>query len=358
MSNPENALVKIDKGMIPFRQVVEQRRDDLVKLLPKSMDPERFLMVAFQQFYDNPALLNCDPVSFYLAIQEAAQVGLYPSRVSKEAFLIPYGNKCQLQPGYIGLAKLAKKVPGVQDVWAEIVYKEDVFEVELLPMRRYIHRQDLDSLKENKNIRGAYGVILFDDGYQKFKWLNIHQILRLRDAYSKGYKIRKAKGEEKQHPWHEENPGFPAMCLKTLIIHVLKDQEKTPELESMLSKAYDPEDQQPIIDLPVQVNVLTGSQPADPFSAPPPAGPTPAVDTTRTERIKEAVAQGDANARKSASAPAAPGRRGRKPAASPASPAANPVPEPVIDVRPEPHQPQVNQAVTPPYEASPDDVDF
>jgi len=102
---------------------------------------------------------------------------------------------------------------------------------------------------------------------------------------------------------------------------------------------------------PVNSQVLTGAAEPDPFANAPAAAP-PVVDVTpeqRQERIKEAVAQGDENARKAAGT----GKRGSRKAAAP-TPAPTPGPKP--EPPPAPSAPAVPPP--PPYVASPDDVDF
>lgn len=93
--------------------------------------------------------------------------------------------------------------------------------------------------------------------------------------------------------------------------------------------------------LPAAVNsqVLTGQAPPDPFEG----QPAPAKEEIR-ERIAEAVAKGDENARKTA---------GRKSSGRRSAPAES-TPPGVIDIPP----PSKPQPPPPSYVASPDDVDF
>src|SRR5437016_4762781 len=58
------------------------------------------VMAAVQKL---PKLLECEPMSLINSFMTMAQLGLMPSDVSGEAYVLPYKDKAQFQLGYQGL---------------------------------------------------------------------------------------------------------------------------------------------------------------------------------------------------------------------------------------------------------------
>lgn len=71
--------------------------------------------------------------SLYLALLTAAQLGLNPSGVFGEGYIIPYWdpklkhNVAQFQPGYRGLMKLVRQSGDIKSIRSVVVYSGDVF---------------------------------------------------------------------------------------------------------------------------------------------------------------------------------------------------------------------------------------
>ena len=74
------------------------------------------------------ALLRCDPESIFLAVMDAAQLGLTVHWGPRgEAALIPYGQKCQLIIGYRGYTKLMLRSGDIRQVYADRVAEKDTW---------------------------------------------------------------------------------------------------------------------------------------------------------------------------------------------------------------------------------------
>lgn len=111
-----------------FMQEVVTRRTTFARLLPKGMDPDWFAAEVRVAVARAPRLLDCDKVSVIDALTTCAQLGLSPSGRLGSAYLIPYGQKCQLVVGYRGLVDLAYRSGEVIAVGAQVVHEGDVFE--------------------------------------------------------------------------------------------------------------------------------------------------------------------------------------------------------------------------------------
>ena len=75
-----------------------------------------------------PALEVCTRDSITNALLYTAVQGLSPAK--KQVYYIVYGNQLQAQRSYFGTIAVTKRVPGVKDVWADVVYEGDGFQTE------------------------------------------------------------------------------------------------------------------------------------------------------------------------------------------------------------------------------------
>ena len=99
-------------------------RDTLTKMegqmrmaLPNHITPEKVQRVIFTELQKNPSILKCTKTSILTSVMEACQLGLVPNSVQGLAYLIPYGNRCQLITGYKGLISLALQSGRLASIW-------------------------------------------------------------------------------------------------------------------------------------------------------------------------------------------------------------------------------------------------
>jgi recombination protein RecT len=92
--------------------------------------PERLISWTMTAFRREPNLLKCDPLSILGAVVQSAQLGLDPSGVTGEAYLVKYGSECTLIPGYKGLMMLARRSGHVTEIMGNVVREGDEFEYE------------------------------------------------------------------------------------------------------------------------------------------------------------------------------------------------------------------------------------
>lgn len=167
--------------------------------LPANYAPENALKSAWlilQEVQDRnqkSVLESCTQASIANALLDMVVQGLNP--VKKQCYFIAYGNKLLLQRSYMGTEMLAKRVGGVKDIKANAVYEGDEFEYEVQPEtgRKKVtkHVQKIDNLDHNK-VRGAYAIVIFEDGTVDTEIMNIAQI---RTAWNQGA----AKGGSPAH---------------------------------------------------------------------------------------------------------------------------------------------------------------
>ena len=111
---------------VTMRAKLEGARNQIMETLPGSIDPKRFMMVALTAITRNDRLQECSLESVFLAVMEAAHVGLYPD--GREASIVPYKGIAEFQPMWQGIARLMLRSPGLLDVQARPVFKGDEFD--------------------------------------------------------------------------------------------------------------------------------------------------------------------------------------------------------------------------------------
>lgn len=136
---------------------------------PANYSPENALKSAWlilQSTTDKngkPALEVCTKDSIANALLDMVIQGLNPSK--KQCYFVVYGNKLICQRSYFGSMYLAKEMAGAKNIYAQVVYKGDEFEYEIVKGRKKVikHIQKIENIS-NDNIIAAYCVIEFDDG--------------------------------------------------------------------------------------------------------------------------------------------------------------------------------------------------
>lgn len=216
-----------------FPAMLEQFKGEIARALPKHINPDRMARIALTAFRMTPKLGECDPRSVFAAIIQSSQLGLEVGLMG-EAHLVPFGNQCQLIPGYTGLMKLARQSGLVVDIYAHEVRENDVFDVTLGMERNLVH-QPLKKFgfpasdDERGQIAGFYAVAKFKDGSSTFVAMSRFEVEKIRDG-SKGYQA--SKRFKKESLWDTD---FLSMGLKTAIRRLAKFLPKSPELATAMS---------------------------------------------------------------------------------------------------------------------------
>lgn len=187
----------------------------------------KFLSGVMSAVQRNPKLLECKGETLVNAFMTMAQLGLMPSDVSGEAYVLPYNSKhgmeAQFQLGYQGIITLFYRAGG-QRVRAEIVREHDTFTYENGIVH---HTVDIMKSKEERgNAVGAYGIATIG-GQEIALAMNARDILDMGKQFSKSF-------TSKFSPWNEENDPNLWMWKKT----VLKQLGKLLPKNETINKAF------------------------------------------------------------------------------------------------------------------------
>ena len=217
-----------------FPGMLEQFKGEIARALPKHLSADRMARIALTAFRQTPKLADCDPRSVFAAVIQSSQLGLEVGLMG-EAHLVPFGNQCQLIPGYQGLMKLARNSGLVMDIYVEAVRINDKFALKL-GLERSLEHEPMTapggfpaSDEERGDAVGFYAVGVLKDGSRTFVAMGRAEVERIRDG-SKGYQA--SKKYKKESIWDTD---FVAMGLKTAIRRLCKYLPKSPELATALA---------------------------------------------------------------------------------------------------------------------------
>lgn len=196
-----------------MRELIKKMQGEIKNALPAVLTPERFTRMVLSAISVTPELAKCTPESFLGAMMGAAQLGLEPNTNLGLCYLIPYNNykkgvkECQLQIGYRGMIDLAYRSGEVVSIQAEVVYENDLFEMEygLEPKLRHVPAPG----ERGKPVR-VYAVYKTKSGGFGFGSMTMAECEEFAKKKSKSFD---------SGPWQTD---FEAMCLKTVLKRVLK----------------------------------------------------------------------------------------------------------------------------------------
>jgi recombination protein RecT len=179
---PENQVAFVektiaDKVMSRVRALEEQKR----VVIPPNYSAENALQSAYlilQGVTDkegNNALSVCTPDSVANALFDMVVQGLNPQK--KQCYFIARGKKLCLDRSYFGDQVVIKRaVPGITDVFANVIYKGDNVELIQEPSGRiFVKSHETKFENRDNDIIGAYSVII-KDGVAHFEIMTWKEI--------------------------------------------------------------------------------------------------------------------------------------------------------------------------------------
>lgn len=107
--------------------LLESKKGAIAQALPRHMDADRMVKVAWGSIRRTPALLKCSASSLVNAVIQAAELGLEPSNVMGHCYLVPFGKEATLIVGYRGFIELAARGGQARYRPARVVYDCDHF---------------------------------------------------------------------------------------------------------------------------------------------------------------------------------------------------------------------------------------
>ena len=208
--------------------LLETKRSEIAKMLPKHLTVDRLLKVAQIAATTTPALAKCDVASLVGAIGQCAQMGLEPNTVLGHAYLVPFNtkrkdaegnerwvNSVQVIVGYKGLIDLARRSGQIVSIAAHEVCAADHFEL-VYGIDEKLNHTPADG--ERGEVRGFYAVAKLVGGGYAFEYMSANQVLKIRDA-SQGWQQAVKYKKETTHPWSQH---FVEMGRKTVIRRLAK----------------------------------------------------------------------------------------------------------------------------------------
>lgn len=211
------ALTKKGESM---EELLKKMSPQIAKALPKHMTADRMARIALTAFNGNKQLQQCDKMSFLAALMQSVQAGVEPNTVLGEAYLIPYGNKCQFQIGYKGILTLCFRSGEFESIYAHEVYANDEFSY------AYGLHKDLKHIPA-ENPEGEpiyfYAVYHLKNGGYDFQVWSKDKVLTHARKFSKTFK---------SGPWQT---NFNEMAKKTVLLQLLKYAPKSVEIAKAMA---------------------------------------------------------------------------------------------------------------------------
>lgn len=248
--------------MVSIQQILETRKEEFAKALPKHLTVERLLRVALTCIAKTPDLQTCSGASLCGAILQCAELGLEPGGALGHAYLVPYKQTCTLIIGYRGLIELARRSGELAQIEAHVVYSGDTCELEfgLTPKLRHVPKLSGD--------RGqavfAYCVARMADGAMHVETMTVPEIEAVRSRSKAG----------KSGPWVTD---WAEMARKTVVRRATKYLPLSSEKMARALEVADAE--------------YVDGEVVDQAAAPLPAGVAGVPPTSKTQAVKERVAK-------------------------------------------------------------------
>lgn len=196
----------------------EQFRSQIVKALPRHMNPERFARIALTATYKNPKLLNCTQESLLNCLLELSAIGLEPD--GRRAHLIPFKDQCTLLIDYKGIAELVRRNGDVAYIHCDVVGENDHFDYRFGTGGKLEH---IPSTGERGRIFCAYSFIRLKDGTEEYDVMATEDIER----------IRKRSKAANDGPWVTD---WNEMAKKTVFRRHSKTLPLSPEMRDVIEK--------------------------------------------------------------------------------------------------------------------------
>lgn len=158
-----------------------------------TITPEKFVQVVINEVKKDSKLLNAfvsNPASMFASILAGAEIGLVPSDLLGEFFLIPRNirqddgqYKLSITPliGYKGMVKILLRSGDIENIEAQVVYKGDKFNVSYGTSPKLEHKPKFDVERNADNITHVYAVAHYKSGKNQFQVMTRTEILAIRD---------------------------------------------------------------------------------------------------------------------------------------------------------------------------------
>ena len=175
--NAERGLSVQQQKAANITKAVEDRSAMLLQVMPKGMDPDRFVRTTLIAISRDPKLLECTTKSLVTSIFEAAECGIDPTGSLGRGYLVPLRNnkkgvvEANFWIGYPGLIELAMRSNKVSKVWSRAVFKGDHYKVLYGTRDEIVHKPGPGDVIAS-NLTNVYACVQYKDGAVDFEPLN------------------------------------------------------------------------------------------------------------------------------------------------------------------------------------------
>lgn len=170
----------------------------------------------------NPQLRKAEPMSIIGAAMVAATMQLQVVPTLGQCYIIPYGNKAQLQVGYLGLIQLCQRSGQFKKILAASVHEGE-----------YVSGDEFDEdyvfdkkQKKTDKIIGYMAKFELLNGFTKTAYWDVETVKAHATKYSQAFR------SGYNSPWKSD---FDGMAKKTVLKSILKFAPKSIEMQSAVA---------------------------------------------------------------------------------------------------------------------------
>jgi recombination protein RecT len=181
---PQKPLTPIQR----FQGYMETYKENVLPALLKkhNIEPAQFVQIVLSELKKNEKLLtafNENPASMFASILAGAEIGLIPSDMLGEFYLIPrkIDGKMSVTPliGYKGLVNIILRSGEVSKVHTQCVYEGEQFEPIYGLEPNIIHKPNYEVERSSKTLKFVYAVAKLKNGDFQFEVLSKADIIKI-----------------------------------------------------------------------------------------------------------------------------------------------------------------------------------
>jgi recombination protein RecT len=193
MSEPSKELSVVEKKPLTtiqqFQAYIEGYKENILPDLLKkhNIEPAQFVQIVLSEIKKNEKLqvaFKENPSSMFASILAGAEIGLIPSDMLGEFYLIPRNidKRMTVTPliGYKGLVNIILRSGEVTKIHAECVFEGDEFEVIYGLEKNIIHKPNFNVERSSNTLKFVYVVAKLKNGEYQFMVLSKSEILKIK----------------------------------------------------------------------------------------------------------------------------------------------------------------------------------
>ncbi len=235
--NKTDELPAVQRFVSYMERYEKQVLPSLLNDTHAKVTPAKFTQIVINEIKKNEKLLQAfteNPSSMFASILAGAEIGLVPSDLLGEFYLIPRnikqdGGKYKLTItpliGYKGLHKILLRSGEIENIEAQVVFEGEEFKVSLGTSPKLEHTPDFSLPRTADKITHVYAVAHYKSGRCQFQVLTRTEVMAIRDLSKYNNKLY-FNDRENPNRWMEKK-----CCLIQLAKLLDKDYYGTKAIE-------------------------------------------------------------------------------------------------------------------------------